>query len=412
MGKRELKKQYPDLTVSLVDILGELDPTPTKKILPFLCKRMNDFIQYDPNQKGYFRDLDVDGLKPSNELDAMFIKVSTEWFKPKMKMVKEFVDHLQNNRLVDNDINNYHTWEDINMGISDAEVKSGIKTKRNKITELHRDDEWLVMKPLTIESSLSYGSGTKWCTASEGNPTYFHKYSRDGVLIYAINRKENIKYAFYSSPKEFSVWTAEDARIDSMESKIPFDLLLKIREWGDYDKYGRNYDHMSDEDKEQKVSKLRSLAIHPLITEEDVTGEPRELVEEGEMERPTWQDEIINEGDVSENPPFGAIYDEHTGYVEPMRNHHDNLLRRIEVEQQLVGLGDSIHGEISQNQERTWDNPYPEGPGGGFDMEFPEDESDCELPVGAVPANRETAEAMGVEFNSENEYISETPQRG
>lgn len=403
MGKRELKKQYPDLTVSLVDILGELDPTPTKKILPFLCKQMNDFIQYDPNQKEVKKGFDgLDGLRPSNELDAMFIRVSTEWFKPKMEMVKEFVDHLQNNRLVDNDINNYHTWEDINMGISDAEVRSGIKTKRNKIVELYRDEEWLVMKPLTIESSLSYGSGTKWCTASEGNPTYFHKYSRDGVLIYVINRKENIKYAFYSSPKEFSVWTAEDARIDSMESKIPFDLLLKIREWGDYEKYGVNYNHMDGEDKEQK----RSVKLRPVgnFYDSEVDGP---FVTEGE-------DEIIENINrtVNLNPPLTEI--EITNYVEPMRGHYEtnNLIRRVQSEQQLVGLGDSVHGEISQNQERTWDNPYPEGPGGGFDMGMITEEVEDELPMGAIPANRETAEAMGVEFNPRDEYISEEPQRG
>ena len=102
--------------------------------------------------------------------------------------------------------------------LSLAELKFNAKQMESQIIKLMDTDEWLVLRPLTYLASKKYGSNTKWCTTSEGNPDYFIKYSSKGVLIYCLNKKTGYKVAsFYSLDKndpEFSFWNQKDDRID------------------------------------------------------------------------------------------------------------------------------------------------------------------------------------------------------
>ena len=105
--------------------------------------------------------------------------------------------------------------------------------KRTK--EIYRDDRWLVVKPLTLNASIKYGYNTKWCTASKDNPLTFYKYSKEGILIYVIERKTNIKWAVYweinevGKKCEMSWWNAEDDRLDSMLVIIPEYIMSTIK---------------------------------------------------------------------------------------------------------------------------------------------------------------------------------------
>jgi hypothetical protein len=92
----------------------------------------------------------------------------------------------------------------------------------------------LVIKPLTLESSLTYGAGTKWCTAMKNNKEYFYRYSNNGVLNYVINKNTGDKYGvFYdihNNNREFSIWNAPDERIDSVQSTIPPLIMKEVYE--------------------------------------------------------------------------------------------------------------------------------------------------------------------------------------
>jgi hypothetical protein len=219
-----------------------------------------------------------------------------------------------------------------------------------------------------MEASVNYGYGTKWCTSMKNSNSYFHKYSRDGVLIFVINRKNGVKYAIYSSPKEFSVWTATDARIDSMETTIPFDLMMRMKDWTNFDEVGPNYNYFEDEDKESSLKKkegyivalgaLRNRIDEPIeVGEGDIDGSDIDGIrgydeEEGESDvsvsfrADTWEDEEVMVESEDEMEVFVDI-----------RNHSESM----------VGYEDSVHGSITEQNERTWENPYPNGPGGGFE---------------------------------------------
>ena len=251
---------------------------------------------------------------------------------------------------------------------------------KNRVMILHTDDEWLVLKPLSMEASVNYGYGTKWCTSMKNSNSYFYRYSRDGVLLFVINRKNGVKYAIYSSPKEFSVWTATDARIDSMETTIPFDLMMRMKEWTNFDEVGPNYNYFEDEDKEDRGTKKsgRLVALGALTNQID---EPIESMGEYDMEERGYDEE---EGDMSNMTPSDPINLEGESEVsvsfrsdtwsdeEVMVESEDDEEMEVSVDirnygEDMVGYEDSVHGSITEQNERTWENPYPNGPGGGFE---------------------------------------------
>ena len=97
--------------------------------------------------------------------------------------------------------------------------------------EILRTKKWLVVKPLTLKSSLKYGNNTKWCTSSKENPLTFYNYSKEGILIYIIEKETDTKWAAYweinelGNKQEMSWWNATDDRLDSMLVLIPEDIM-------------------------------------------------------------------------------------------------------------------------------------------------------------------------------------------
>jgi hypothetical protein len=404
MGKRELKKQYTELDFNFVDLVSLLDTTPTKKMTPFLVKQFNDWIQYREGGKrvgleemsSEYETMRRTLGDPKNELDEIVKRMVFKWAQPKLEVIKEFTEHMEANRLEESDINKYENWNAIKIAVNEAEIKQGVKNKKNRVDILHSDDEWLILKPLSMEASVNYGYGTKWCTSMRDSNSYFHRYSRNGVLVFIINRKNGVKYAIYSSPKEFSVWTATDARIDSMETTIPFDLMMRMKEWTNFDEVGPNYNYFEDEDKENnRLNKL--VSIRPLrdgrnnnpieaTLDEIEEGEMmvEDMVESDEMAVPssgnvfghttTNETTSFNVGSWSEVPM--ETHEEHE-YAEPMvtrewnNETEDPISVHVDIRDRgetMVGMDHTTHGSITEQGERTWDNPYPTGAGGGFNV--------------------------------------------
>ena len=82
-------------------------------------------------------------------------------------------EHHVNNRLENSDISTYKTIKDLINEVKKADFKSISNEQRKFIHVVFEDDKWLVIKPMTFESSLKYGASTKWCTASKNNPYHF-----------------------------------------------------------------------------------------------------------------------------------------------------------------------------------------------------------------------------------------------
>ena len=111
------------------------------------------------------------------------------------------------------DINSYtlgtlgYLMDALSMIASKREKEREAKKEAEKIFE---DGDVIGVKALTHNASCYYGSGTRWCTAGQ-QPDYFNKYTRDGKLIYFIdksNRRQ--KVALFIKDRSPSVYDAAD----------------------------------------------------------------------------------------------------------------------------------------------------------------------------------------------------------
>lgn len=146
---------------------------------------------------------------------------------------QKFCDFNERGLIQSNDLSKYSSFDEILSVTSIAELKSQEKELEKQIKVIYTNEEWTVIRPLTGNSSMKYGSGTKWCTSSTKNPDYFFRYSKRGILLYMINKKTGLKVACFKSlddEHEFSFWNQVDTRIDSIESGLPLFIIDIIRD--------------------------------------------------------------------------------------------------------------------------------------------------------------------------------------
>ena len=252
MGKKDLKDQHKDLVINIIDVLADLDPSKTNKFLPLLIKRFKE--EYDSFKKyvGY----EISGLVGSENLRAL----------------KDFNEHLDNNRTKIKDISLIKDFRDLHEQLVYAELKLKKRDLKKEINILHKDNEWLVLKPLSYEASKIYGGGTKWCTSSREEDKSFYNYSNDGVLLYVIKLGTDEKYGvhwYFEKEKsvEMSWWDVEDRKVDSLTLNVPskitqivLDHYLTIKQ--------PNSDYFKGRDKERseelKVEREEPLNVIPI----------------------------------------------------------------------------------------------------------------------------------------------------
>jgi len=277
MGKKDLKKQYTDLDVSVIDYVSRIDPSKTNKLTPFLLKILSKNIL----DRGYIAKKEFSDIT-NNGIDLYIIEMLLDvigYGYQGLETLREFNEHLENNRIENTDINQYETWEDLIAQKGIADVKQMDKQLTKQVERIYEDTTWLVIKPLSFSASLAYGSGTKWCTAMKMEPTYFYRYASEGILLYVINKVNGKKYGFNSSPNEFSVWNTIDNRIDSLESGVPYEILSIIREKSNLSNNPKNSELFSDEEIKNKDKyygqlKMREPAYD--ITDTEERGYPYE----------------------------------------------------------------------------------------------------------------------------------------
>jgi len=146
--------------------------------------------------------------------------------------LRKFIEYNERGLIDNKDLTSYKSIEDILRQISIAEVRSLNKELIKQVHKMYEDDEWLVLRPLTRESSVKYGAGTKWCTASTNEEYQFYRYTRRGILIYTINKKTGQKVAAFKNTdpydeSELSFWNEIDTRIDSYEAELP-EFIMKL----------------------------------------------------------------------------------------------------------------------------------------------------------------------------------------
>ncbi len=91
------------------------------------------------------------------------------------------------------DIQRYNDYKDLEYVYQMANEYTSKRETSNKIVDEETDvvydaDDYLIVVPLTFESSCYWGVDTKWCTTSKESPKYFADYSNSGSLFYIIDK--------------------------------------------------------------------------------------------------------------------------------------------------------------------------------------------------------------------------------
>jgi len=261
----ELKKQNPNLNINLIDLVNSVIPKPkyTELMINLIKRKSNaNHEREDIIRALESYDVNITYDKLSNLELLIFFRVFDSYIgSSDLNTIKKFIELNERNLIINNNLSTYKSFDELRLQISLSELKLIDKDIEKQVIKLHETSEWLVLKPLSWNSSRKYGANTKWCTSSEHEPDYFYKYAKRGVLIYAIDKVTGNKVAGYYQisgydDRELSFWNILDKRIDSMEANLPNEIMGIFRnEFNKEDKVS-NWNLLSQEDQEKQESWL------------------------------------------------------------------------------------------------------------------------------------------------------------
>lgn len=259
-----LSEQFNFLNLNLVDLLRLIDPTDKSKYIDLIFRLLiksnldrtmshqsnDEEIRYLLEERFKIPKNKIDSLNPYEKqfiCQMLNIFINTEDYK----IFRDFAE-LNERKLINVDISNIKTITELSNHVTLGEFKKMSKDSENSTQILLRNDKWLVLRPLSFESSLKYGKGTKWCTAS--NDSYnFYRYSNNGILIYIINLETGNKTGFFHNiggDHETSFWNVIDQRVDSFETDLDSEVIDILRKEIKENKVS-NYSLFSDNEKKK-----------------------------------------------------------------------------------------------------------------------------------------------------------------
>lgn len=228
---KELKNK--DLNkINIIDFYQRIVNSDKTKYLELVEKLMDKFLEENITSNSFIKEVCRDITNFDYENLSYFETILLECFSrmgiiEKFICLNKFIDYNERNLIEKNDLTTYKSFNEIENQVNIADIKSISKDMEKQVLTLLNDDTWIVVKPLSFESSKKYGSNTKWCTTMVTEPSYFYKYFRNGILIYCINKNTGYKVAVYKrlSEKETSFWDQKDNRIDSFETELTGEII-------------------------------------------------------------------------------------------------------------------------------------------------------------------------------------------
>jgi len=293
---KEFKENNPEYSWSIIDVLSSIDISKTNKFVPLFLR-----VIKSENMKGWHQ-ADIDEVvERISRTKIGYTKeqlkgISFQEFFPiylqlrtiesmindeNREMLYEFMDCYEKGYIKNVDLNKINTLEEV-MNLVSLSSISKIKNELSKqVITVFEDNRWLLVRPLTWESSKKYGSATRWCTTNSNNPDHFYRYAKRGVLLYCINLETGYKVALFKdtnvdvgSTGEMSFWNAKDDRIDSMQTELEpyiFDVIRNLEQVSN-EKLSNGV--MEKEEKSLGIYELKS--IRAIRLEEDIPEEPHE----------------------------------------------------------------------------------------------------------------------------------------
>ena len=249
MSKKVLKEQHPWANINFIDILSLVDPSGTNKFLPLMIKHLKVEMEdrnkrYEDDRKYILEEITSNtGMNPSDfeKYDTYTLERINNLIdlfgRDNISLLNEFNEHLNCHRIDRNDVSQYKSFDEIREVVKIASFKQAQKELKSSTHVVFEDEHWLMIKPLTFESSRKYGSSTKWCTTMENNKQYFYNYSTNGVLIYIFNKVTNMKAAAHIRLQEkgrydnpVKLYNEQDVETDSYVLQLPKQVMETLME--------------------------------------------------------------------------------------------------------------------------------------------------------------------------------------
>jgi hypothetical protein len=238
----EIKKQFPELNISIIDLFSKIDGTKTNKYVPLFCNMLSH--RFQPYKMWNKRDADYEMKHISEKMESLGINCEgmsaneifafnllSDYFNTDdIRLLSSFRKYNERNLIPNRDVTSYKNLDDIRASVGLATLKEDEKEMKSQIVKEYEDDTWLVLRPLTFGASSKYGAATKWCTTYQNDKQYFERYWKRGILVYFINKITGLKFASFKSldnEKELSFWNAADSRVDFLELDID-DYMIPI----------------------------------------------------------------------------------------------------------------------------------------------------------------------------------------
>jgi len=286
---KELSINNPILNVNLIDFLRFIDPSGKSKYVDLMYRLfIGKRLSVETNSKEVFVNRLKDYGLSSDKLKNYDVQSLTLFYyffdlfvnQRDYVLIKELCE-LQDRKLLNIDLGQIKSFEDLSNTVTLHSIKKYLKDSEKSIKIIHRDNKWLALKPLSLQSSMKYGGGTKWCTTSPDG-YQFYRYSKNGILIYIINLETGNKYGFFHSTihsePETSFWNTIDQRVDSMETEIDGYVLDVIR--NDIKMKITNFEQFSREEIELYQKNQDNNEIAPAILEQQPMADHADYDEE------------------------------------------------------------------------------------------------------------------------------------
>jgi hypothetical protein len=213
-------------------------------------------------------------------------------FDQSFELVKSLLDYFNKfgSNLVKSDIFQYKNINELK-----DELDKYANRQRRNFKKLHganvvyESPKYLVVNPLSFESSCYYGSGTKWCTAGRNSSETFNRYNSDGKLFYILDKTlptSDPNYKVGLSRKydgDESYYDSQDNPLRNpafSQTKEFQSIINKIRDYMSTE-YSENIKSVEEEKrKKDEEARQRRLEIERIRRGKLAQGEERRVEQE------------------------------------------------------------------------------------------------------------------------------------
>ena len=159
----ELKKQYPELNITMFDLMVRLDTTKTHKYLPLMCKifgkRFNakEMWHKDELSMGLLelqsnlinKGISTDGLT-DNQMFYLSNYITENFTIETYHTLNLFMEYMDKNMIEKNDVTSYKDIDDIRGAVTLATMKELTKELEGQVIKEYEDEKWVIVRPLNM----------------------------------------------------------------------------------------------------------------------------------------------------------------------------------------------------------------------------------------------------------------------